>query len=765
MKQLTKINDAQEVKNIVLDKKEQELVKFLTKRIEVLKKTKTDIGGGFDFEQLMRDADREYLPNNLLQKNKEDKDKNLVYLQDEETGLRGTSRIVNLDNPEGSWRSNLSEPTLLVKVQTALSILIDQNPEATFKGANEKYEKRNNVAKAIWKRNWSLNNSIETLKLFVFDLAKYGFAVGHTVPRILKRDKEILESVDTEHPENNKYRKTTITEFNDVYREKLDLYRTWIDDKANLTDPFSINDWYYEKDYSLEDFQEEFGMYANSQSIKAGTLVQEGNSGVTGVNSATKTRDDMITVGFYENKKKDLYSIYIADKQIPLYYSPLPNDEGKLTLWYAYWIERDPRTIYGIGLFELIKNNKVMYDRLKNMTVDQLVMAIYPMLFYSGTPAQGEAELTIRPDKLVQKLSGSSIEQVKIQFDPRGRDGIDMESESMDNNTGITPTLGGEVTGKTLGEILHAKDAALKRLNIPMLNISKAIEMDAYITLSWANQIYSIPEIKKFLTEKEMQEYEEESGNKAENATSQGDTENGQPAGKIEAQYYPKLDLGLDEDKEGVLIESPERRFFQLGSKDGQLGLGDLKWEGKIVVKAQSIISPNPEIERQRKMELFNVVSPVVYQMSALMNQQVDPKTGQMFTPKGGMEVAMDLYYPVKQILDIQDEKPENWLPKKLCEMADNPEAMQQAQDKQAQEEEQTKLKAEQEANAAKPLLTDQAGLDQQAKDSGAGAPPVAGGQAGMPGGGPVVAPSSLPSPVADMMSAVKGGNTSAMNK
>lgn len=762
MKKLIKINDEQEVKEISLDKKEQELVKFLEKRIEVLKSTKDDIGGGFNFEDLMRNADREYLPNDLIQKTTGDKDKNLIYLQDEETGLRGTSRIVNLDSPEGGWRSNLSEPTLLVKVQTALSILIDQNPEATFKGNNEKYEKRNNIAKAIWKRNWSINNSIEVLKLFVFDLAKYGFAVGHTVPRILKRDKDILESVDTENPENNKYRKTEIVEFNDVYREKLDLYRTWIDDKANLTDPFSINDWYYEKDYSLEDFQEEFGMYKNSESIKAGTLSKDDNSST---NAATQTRDDMITVGFYENKKKDLYTIYIPETKTPLYYSPLPNDEGKLTLWFTYWIERDPRTIYGIGLYELLKNDKVMYDRFKNMTIDQLVMAIYPMLFRSGTPVQGEGVMTIQPNVIQDKLPGSTIDQVKIQFDPRGGEGISMQQESMDNSTGITPTLGGEVTGKTLGEILHAKDAALKRLNIPMLNIAKAIEMDAYITLSWANQIYSIPEIKKFLTEKEMIEYEEESNNKAELATSK-ENEDG-TIKDIEAQYYKKLDLGLDEDRDGILIESPERRFFQLGNGEGKLGLGDLKWEGKIVVKAQSIISPNPEIERQRKMEVYNVISPTVYQMSSLINQQVDPKTGQTFTPQGGMEIAMDLYYPAKQILEIQDEKPENWLPKKLVEMANNPEAMQQAKDKQKQEEEQAKLKAEQEKNAAMPLMLDQNELDQQStnKEFQGGTPVAPGGQAGMPGGGPIVAPSSLPNPVADMMSSQMAGETRGMNK
>jgi hypothetical protein len=754
-KDIVKINDEPEVKIINLDEKETKLQDYLATRITELKKTKTDILGGFDFEQLMRDADREYKPNDLSKKAKDGKE-NFILMQDEETGLRGTSKVVDLNAfKEGSWRSTLSEPTLLIKIQTALSILIDQNPAATFKGINEQYEKRNDVAKAIWKRSWEINDSIEVLKLFVFDLAKYGFAVGHTVPRILKRDKQILQTVDTENPSKNTYKTQEIVEFNDIYREKLDLYRTWIDDKANLTDKYSVNDWYYEKDYSLEDFKEEFGMYKHSDEVKGGSLLQEGNSGDSNVNAGTKTRKDMVTVGFYENKKKDLYVIYIPNQKLPLYYSPLPNDDGKLTLWYTYWIIRDPRTIYGIGLYELIKNNKVMYDRLNNMTIDQLVMAIYPMLFYSGTPQAGESEITLSPNKIVQKLPGSSIDQVKIQFDNRGQEGVERQEERMDEATGITPTLGGEVTGKTLGEILHAKDAALKRLNIPMLNIAKAIEQDAYITLSWANQIYSIPEVKKFLNVKEMEEFEKENNIVRDNVKPIENkfNEAGENIGKVEAQYYPKLDLGLDEDNEGYLIESPDRRFFQLGSGDGQLGLDALKWEGKIVVKALSIISPNPEIEKQRKLELFNVISPVVYQMSSLINQQVDPKTGQMFTPKGGLEVALDLYRPVKQILDIQDEKPENWLPKKLIDMSENPELLQ---------EEQAKVAAEEKAkeNAANPLFVDQNKIEEGGASGGV---PSAGGAAGMPGGGPAVAPSSLGSPVKAMMSKLMGNDTKAM--
>jgi len=732
MKKLVKINEEVKTKTYKADDKEVQLNRFLEKRIEVLKKTKLDVLNGFNFEELMKKADREYSPKDLSGK---DSVSSLVTVANEESSSNANASIVNVssESDKADWRSSISEPTLLVKVQTAISILIDQNPEAVMKASCDKYEERNNIAKAILKRNWELNDSIDMLKLFVFDLAKYGFAVGHTLPRMLKRDKEILEEIDTENPEKNKYRKIQIIEFNDIYREKLDLYRTWIDDKANLTDKFSVNDWYYEKDYSKEDFDEEFGMYNNSKTVKGNKL----SADTQGLNSATKTRDDMITVGFYENKKKDLYCIWIPETKTIIYYSPLPNDDGKLTLWYAYWNLRDPRTIYGIGLFELLKNNKVMYDRFKNMTIDQLTMAIYPMIFFTGPPIDGEDEIKISPDKLIKKQAGTTVDQIKINYDNRGWETTEKLKADMDDATAITPTLEGDVTGQTLGEVLHAKDSALKRLNIPLLNIAKAIEADAYITLSWANQVYSIPEIQKFANGKELLEYEEENNKKASKINPVEGTE------EIEAEFLPEMDLGLEEDRDGVLIESKESRFFKIGSEE--FPLESIKWEGKITIKARSVVSPNPELERQMKSELYNIVSPVVAQMSSLWYKHLDPETGEMYTPDSGKEMALALYKPLTEILKIHNEKPENWIFEEIILYSENPEMLEKEKEAMAQ------------AEAAKPendLFVDQASLEPEA-EGGMGR-----GVKQAPNS--VVAPSSLTNPLKQVMGNMKASETKA---
>jgi hypothetical protein len=571
---------------------------------------------------------------------------------------------------------------------------VDQNPEAVFKAMLDRYKATSAVAKAIWQRSWGLANSKEMLKLFIFDLAKYGWAIGRTYPRVVEREKEILIELDLENPEKNKYKKIKIVEFNDIFREKLDPYRTWIDDKANLTDPFSIDDWYFEMDFSKDDFERQFGMYANADKITFGQLEQETKE-EDAVNDETKKRADMVTVGFYESKNKDLYAIFAPKQQIVIYFSPLPNDEGMLSMWDAVWNIRDPRTRYGIGLFEIIKNNKVLYDRLDNMDIDQLVLSIYSMLFYSGTNAlAGDGTLMVSPALIKQKLPGSTVDQIKIDYTGKGREGAAQQMERIDEITGLTPTLQGVVEGKTLGEVLHAKDAALKRLNIPLANIGSAIEQDAYLTLSWANQVYSLPEVMEFTDQDELDEFKAETGREPENLQFEtpADPANpeSKPSGKITADFPRVLELpleqeaaqtGMEENRDGVLVESPESRFFVVG-KD--LPKRSFRWKGKVTVVPQSIISPSNELERQRKMELYNVVQPVVQGIAMALAQ-------------GQYQVALDTAKPVVQILEIQNEKPEHWLPDQVVELLDKPEKVQEL------------MMAQQAAqNAAKPLFVGQ---------------------------------------------------------
>src|SRR3990167_7595283 len=177
-------------------KEEKEVGDYTSKRVEELKEYRKSLKG---FESRWKEVDREYEPGEI-----EFSAGKKRLESDDETGLR--SRLVPVGGDSGQeWRSSNSDPTLLTKIQTAFSIIIDRNPEAVLTALLKKYEKTSDLINSIWKRNWEISNSKQMLKLFVFNLAKYGIAYGRTYPKLIKYNKKILTEVDTENPENNKY--------------------------------------------------------------------------------------------------------------------------------------------------------------------------------------------------------------------------------------------------------------------------------------------------------------------------------------------------------------------------------------------------------------------------------------------------------------------------------------------------------------------------------------------------------------------------------
>ena len=614
---IKKLDEKQSEKNYNLSKKESIVQEYLKKRIEHMQFYRTESG----CEERWRNAEDEYLPFNHSKTAEKSK-----YLEtaDELLGLR--TRVVQVGDGSESWRSHNSEPTLFVKINTALSILLEKNPEAFFEPASRKYEATTKLAHSLWKTSWIMDRSKSQLQLFMTDLMKYGVAYGKTSPLIIKRSKSVLTSIDPDDIDNKEYEQKEIVDFNGIHRQRLNPWKVWVDEMTKPNDPLSTNDWYYELDYDYDQAALLFKKYKNWEYVKRDAQHKEDDDD----SDHKEQRGNIVTVGFYESKNKDLYCIYIPSQELLLHYSPLPNDDGKLSLWYANWIIGDPSSIYkGISLWDIISQKKSIFDRFMNMTVDQLTLSIYKMWFYSGTNNNiGDGNLKITPGRGVQNLGGK-VDWLNVPGPGQEAfEGIKMIAAGIDDDSGITPTMQGEVTGKTLGEILNAKESALKRLNVPLENIMFALETEAYISLSWLTQILSTPEVKEFANIEELQRYERETQlNNFEYEESE--------SGGVMATFFQEVPLKLK--KEGdILVEAKETRFFQIG-KD--IGLNQIRWEGIIHIVPKSLLSPSEALQKQSKLELFNLLVPML---------SGDP---QIFAK------------PAKQILVIYDEAPEDWLP------------------------------------------------------------------------------------------------------
>ena len=660
--------------------KEFEIQEFIIKRVDNLKKARQKtLPGATDrnIEDVWRDCDREYAPHDLNFNANRSR-----FESDEETGLR--SRLVKV-GADSDWQSDIASPDFYVKVNTALSILVDQNPEAVMIPTSRKYEKNTEIAQGNWKNSWEVSNGKQQLKKFMFNLSKYGTAYARTYPKIVKMEKEILTEFDAQNPDKNKFETSTLIKYNDLARENLNVWQVWTGDQTMPGDNESTEEWYFEKDFSWDKFQQEFGEYTNAKFVNKGDFqINEENNEA----NVREKDEDTVTVGFYENWVLDLYIVKIPSTGVVLYFSPLPNDDGKLSLWQAPWTLRDDRCPYGIGLWEIISQDTAMYNKLSNMTMDQLTLSIYKMFFHNGMDMIGEnGNIQIEPGVGQQVMDPSNIKFLDIPGPGQESwKGLDFLQQRRDFNSGINSQLAAQFTGKTLGQDLQAKEAALERLKTPLDFILDALQEEAYITLSWQKQLLSTPEILEYtdiddleeglleagLAEEEIEVYLKEVAEPNEESEilfNEEDDEAIAEAGGREsfdldedipvkrfANVFPETNLNLEEGEKGELIESEESKFYRFGS---DLPTGRLDWKGMVRIKPQSVLVPSKELTKRMKLDLYNLVIPAVQMM--LQQPQFIP----MLLP------------PTEQIIKVFDEDVKDWLDKEqlnaLAEQANKP--------------------------------------------------------------------------------------------
>jgi len=656
--------------------KEKETQEFAAKRIDNLKKIRQNdlVGVGRNIEDVWNEIDSEYTPHELGE------DGRIRFEQNVDTGLR--SRMVKVGTDE-EWQSNASSPDFYVKVNTALSILVDQNPEAVMIPTSRKYEATTKIAQGNWKASWERSNGKQQLKMFMFNLAKYGTAYARTYPKLVKQEKQILTEFDVENPDNNKFESKEIVKYNDLYRENINPWQVWTGEACRPGDNSSTEEWYFEKDYTYDAFKLEFSEYTNTKFVTPGM-----KQSPEGEDDSEEKEEDTVTVGFYENWVLDLYFIFIPSANILLHYSPLPNDDGKLSLWQAPWTLRDDRSPYGIGIYEIIRQDSILYDKLNNMTMDQLTLSIYKMFFHNGTEMLGEnGRIDIAPGVGHQVIDPKNINFVDIPGP--GQDawrGLQFVQDRRDFNSGINAQLAAKFSGKTLGQDVEAKEAALERMKTPLDFILDALQNEAYITLSWQKQILSTPEIFEYtsiedleavleeagLAEEEIEEYlkeiaepseeneilfneeDEEAINEA-GGRDTFDLEEDVPVKRF-ANVFPETQLNMDKDEKGALIETEDSKFFRFGT---DLPLKNLQWEGIVRIKPQSVLVPSKELNKRQKLDLYNLIFPAIQGM--LQAPQFIPF----------------LLPSTEQIIKVFDEDTNDWIPKEelmaMAEQASQP--------------------------------------------------------------------------------------------
>jgi len=328
----------------------------------------------------------------------------------------------------------------------------------------------------------------------------------------LKIEREVKNLVEwnEENPSKSKYETKKIIEFNDIMRENLDPWNCWIDDMAKPNDKFSARDWAWRKVYSMDVAEEEFGKWPNWKYVKPGGVTTD-KLEQSQKTSKYYSSKDLVEVIFYENRIKDMFWVTLGG--VPVVMGPLPISDAKgnkkLSLWQSYWNLRHAGSPYGVGIYEAMRNNQYLLDRINNMSIDQLTLSIYKMFFYQGTSSLTETgDIVVSPGIGKQTLDPKNISW--LDTPGPGKDaweGMDHFRKDVDEASGITDPLLGQITGKTAFEIAQAKESALKRLKSPLENILDALDEEGYTTVALIQLLYSIPETYKIADPELIEDY------------------------------------------------------------------------------------------------------------------------------------------------------------------------------------------------------------------------------------------------------------------
>ena len=584
---------AETFKESILTEQKLKDFTFVKARIHDLQEFRKQQHYGTNLESLWAESDREYVPHRLGTKSR----RNIV--SDEDKGWRGA--LVSLGT--SNWQSDIAQTNPYTKIQTALSILVDRNPSGVFLPASKRYTATTELIKQLYQRSWEYSKSKNQLKLFIYNLAKYGWSAARTYPLRITRKVKVLEVYNQDDPESSEYKEKEIVEFNDIFRENLDPWNVWIDDMARPSNQFSIRDWCWRKIYPMDAAKEEFGKYKNWKFVTPGGITTDKVVQINDSNKQFKEKN-LVEVYFYENRLKDLFMV-IANG-IPVIIEPLPISDAKgikkLSLWQAYWTLRNAESPYGIGIYEAIRYDQKMLDRIRNMTIDQLTLSIYKMFFYTGTQMlQETGDIKITPGVGKQVLNPRDVNWLEVPGP--GQDawlGIERFKKDIDESSGISDTLEGTITGKTAFEVAQAKEAALKRIKSPLDNVLEALDTEAYITISLIQILYSIPETYKIADPNLIEDYLQEVG-------SDPDLYERDEEGTFTAKVYPEFPLQLEEDEGGNLIETGKTQFFRVKPKL-------MQWEGIVTVKAQSILTGSKQVDKALELEMYNILIPLLAQ-------------------------------------------------------------------------------------------------------------------------------------------------------
>jgi hypothetical protein len=510
-----------------------------------------------------------------------------------------------------------AEPIAFSKILIAASVLGGKLPDAQVIADDKVYAR---ASYELWKRSWTMQggNGANTLGLTYQNLFTYGWAAWRVYPRRVSVKRNGVDKIM----------------FDDIYREPLNVKRTWLGIGFNHGDCWSWGEVYYERDMPKEDF---YRMYPEAKSKKNKSKLEYCSISEEAKDENNEKAHTSVTIGYYENYLSNRYIVQCGKMNI--YDGQLPNDGSHGSVVTTRCFVRDLNDPHGVGLYEMMRGNTAIFSYINSLNAQQVEAEIFPLLF--GAQVQnGTATYKRGPNIVNPKHPGSDIDVVKTSGNvQQGIMYADKQKQAIEENTGVNNIVAGTQSETTLGSTVILKEAAYNRLTPPKNSMIAGLELDAHIANTWMTQIYSVDKIFMIDSEDQLAEFAKQNPDYFVESQSIVN-ELGEVTG-IAATASKNLRLNFDFTPEGEVMDNvPTRQISAKGLFDEMKNTGHISDYIEFIIDPDSMLLPSLEIQKQTYMALFPVITNQITLIYSMRNQ--DP------------EAAASQLMALEKLLDIQ---------------------------------------------------------------------------------------------------------------
>ena len=514
------------------------------------------------------------------------------------------------------------EPIAFSKIMIATAVLAGKLPDAQVVSDDKVYGK---AMYELWKRSWSMTgaNGANTLMLTYQNLFTYGWAAWRVYPRRVQVPRK----------------GTTKILFDDIYREPLDVTRTWLGIGFNNGDVWSQTEVYHEKDMPKEDF---YKMYPESKSATNRKKLEYTCVSEESKDENSEKAHTSVTIGYYENVLTNRY-VVVCGKMV-IYDDELPNDGSHGSVVVARCFQKNLNDPHGVGIYEMMRGNTALFTYINSLNAQQVEAEIFPLLF--GAQIQnGSATYKRGPNIVNPKHPGTDIDVVKTSGNvQQGIMYADKQKIAIEENTGVNNIVAGTQSENTLGSTVILKEAAYNRLTPPKNSMITGLETDAHIANTWIRQIYSVDKIFMIDSEDQLAEFAKQNPDYFVDSQEVLD-DNGIPVGMV-ATASQNLRLNFDFTSEGKVMENVDtRQISAKGLFDEMKNTGHLCDYIQFIIDPDSMLLPSIEIQKQTYMALFPVITNQITLIYSMRNQDPEAAASQLMALEKLLEIQNgDIY-------------------------------------------------------------------------------------------------------------------------